>query len=73
MKRTAFLCVLAIAFSAAPSVADDHRSERAGHPLKIIAVVLHPVGVILDYAIFRPAHWLANREPVKTLTGHEEE
>lgn len=73
MKRTAFFCALAIAFSAAPSVADDHRSERAGHPLKIIAVVLHPVGVILDYAIFRPAHWLANREPVKTLTGHEEE
>jgi hypothetical protein len=73
MKRTALLCALAIAFGAAPSLADDHRSQRAGHPLKIIAVVLHPVGVILDYAIFRPAHWLAHREPFKTLTGHEEE
>ena len=73
MKRTALSCAFAIALCATPSLADDHRSDRSGHPLKVIAVVLHPVGVVLDYAIFRPAHWLANREPVKTLTGHEEE
>jgi len=73
MKPTAFICALVLASTASAASADDHRSDRAGHPLKIIGVVLHPVGVVLDYAIFRPAHWLANREPVKTLTGHEEE
>lgn len=73
MKRTAVLCALAVALAALPAVADDHRSERAGHPLKIIGTLLHPVGVLLDYAIFRPAHWLQNREPVATLTGHEVE
>ena len=73
MKRIALLCALALSLEAAPALADDHRSDRSGHPLKVIAVVLHPVGVVLDYVIFRPAHWLANREPAKTLTGHEDD
>ncbi len=73
MHRSALICAFVIAFSAAPGAADEHRSDRTGHPLEIVATVLHPIGVILDYAIFRPAHWLAHREPVKTLTGHEDE
>jgi hypothetical protein len=67
------LGVLALALAAAPVSADDHRSDRAGHPLKIVATVLHPVGVLIDYVIFRPAHWLAHREPFKTATGHDED
>ncbi|MBM4382739.1 MAG: hypothetical protein FJ091_05155 [Deltaproteobacteria bacterium] len=70
MTRIAAL-TLALAF-AAPALADDHRSDRTGHPLKIIATILHPVGVVVDYVVMRPAHWLAEKEPVKTLTGHEE-
>lgn len=73
MTRTALGFALALALAATPALAHDHRSDRAGHPLKIIAVVLHPIGVAIDYAILRPAHWLAEREPVKTLTGHEDE
>ena len=73
MKRIAALCALAVALTATPVAADEHRSDRAGHPLKVIATILHPVGVILDYVIFRPAHWLAHREPAKTLTGHDED
>ena len=52
--------------------ADDYDSTMSGHPLRIIAYVLHPVGVALDYLIFRPAHWLASHEPVKSLVGHED-
>jgi len=73
MKPTALVCALALVLSAVAASADDHRSDRTGHPLRILGAVLHPVGVVLDYVIFRPAHWLANREPVKTLTGHEED
>ncbi len=51
--------------------ADDYDPERAGHPLRIVAYVLHPVGVALDYLIFRPAHWLGSHEPLRTLFGHE--
>jgi hypothetical protein len=63
---------LALVF-ATPALADDHRSDRTGHPLKIIGTILHPIGVVVDYVVMRPAHWLAEKEPVKTLTGHEEE
>ena len=46
---------------------------RAGHPLRIIAYALHPIGVILDYAIFRPAYWIGSHEPIKTLVGQSED
>ncbi len=49
---------------------DDYDSTEAGHPLRIVAYVLHPVGVILDTLIFRPAHWLGSKEPIKTLVGN---
>jgi hypothetical protein len=73
MKRIATLCALAALLAAAPAAADEHRPDRSGHPLAIIGTVLYPVGWLIDTVIFRPAHWLANREPVKTVTGHEEE
>jgi len=71
-RLVSFFLALTLILSAATS-ADEHRSDRAGHPLEIIGTVLHPVGVILDYLIFRPAHWVSHQEPVKTLTGHEQD
>jgi hypothetical protein len=65
------LAMMAIA-SATPSRADDYDEKSAGHPLRIIAYVLHPVGVAIDYLLLRPAHWLGNREPLKTIFGHED-
>ena len=47
----------------------SYESLRAGHPLRIVAYALHPVGVILDYAIFRPAYWIGTHEPIRTLVG----
>ena len=52
---------------------DDYDSLEAGFPLRIAAYVLHPVGVILDTLIFRPAQWLGSKEPVKTLVGNTDE
>lgn len=55
---------------AAPSgAADDYDSKQAGHPVRIAAYVLHPVGVILDTLIFRPAYWLGSHEPLRTFFG----
>jgi hypothetical protein len=56
------------------AVAKDDDAERydpldAGHPLRIAAYVLHPVGVILDRLILRPAYWIGSHEPMKTLFG----
>jgi hypothetical protein len=52
--------------------ADDHDPERAGHPLRILAYAVHPIGVALDWLIVRPAHWVVEREPFRTIFGHEE-
>ena len=61
---------LAVLALAAPSgAADDYDSKQAGHPVRIAAYVLHPVGVILDTLIFRPAYWLGSHEPLRTLFG----
>lgn len=65
------LCLIAVA-SASPTRADDYDEKSSGHPLRIIAYVLHPVGVAIDYLFLRPAHWLGSREPMKTIFGHED-
>jgi hypothetical protein len=62
-----------LVFAADPSAADPYDKDRAGHPLRVLAYVVHPVGVALDYLIFRPAHWLGHHEPLRTLFGHETE
>ncbi len=49
--------------------ADRYRSQRAGNPIRIAAYELHPVGVILDTLIFKPAWSLAQYEPLRTLVG----
>lgn len=76
MSRTAkqvlaALCALALLAPAAAS-ADEYDPQRAGHPVRIIAYVLHPVGVMLDVLIFRPAHWFGSLDGVDEFFGHEE-
>lgn len=59
-----------IGMAAIPAQADDsYDAKRAGNPVRIAAYVLHPVGVMLDYLIFRPAWWVGHQEPFKTLFG----
>ena len=53
-----------------PALADPYETQKSAHPLRTLAYVLHPVGVVLDTLIFRPAHWMVSREPLKTLFGH---
>ena len=51
--------------------ANDHDARRSAHPARIAAYLLHPVGVALDWLIVRPAHWVVEREPFRTIFGHE--
>ena len=68
--RILALCFALLALSS-PALADDYEPQRAGHPMRIAAYVLHPVGVMLDLLIFRPAHWIGSHEPLATFFGHE--
>lgn len=70
---TAALALALVAGSASPSLANDYEADRAGHPLRVLAYVAHPVGVILSTLIFRPAHWLVHRhESIEGFFGHTE-
>ncbi|MDJ0868096.1 MAG: hypothetical protein QNK03_18465 [Myxococcota bacterium] len=57
---------------AAPASADDYKRRKSGHPVRIAAYVLHPIGVLFDTILLRPAHWLVTQEPFKTIFGHEQ-
>ena len=68
---SAMLCAVAM-LTASPVLADEYDEDSAGHPLRLIAYVLYPVGVAIDYLIMRPAHWLVSQEPMKTVFGHKD-
>jgi hypothetical protein len=68
----ALLVVSGLLIVAAPAFADEYDRDASGHPLRIAAYVLHPIGVIIETLIFRPAHWLASFEPIQSLFGHED-
>ena len=62
---------LALAGTPATARADEYNPQETGHVLRITAYALHPIGVILDTLIFRPAHWIVHHEPMTTLFGHD--
>lgn len=42
-----------------------------GHPFRLVAFVLHPVGVLLDYVVIRPIYYVASVAP--SLFGYTAE
>ena len=72
--RTAAAMLAAMMLSStAPASAESYIATESGHPLRVLAYVVHPIGVILDWVIFRPFYWLGSQEYVKTLVGREDE
>ena len=64
------LAILALTFGlASASHAEEYEPSNAGQPLRVAAYVIHPVGVIYDYLILRPAFWIGSQEPFRTLFG----
>jgi len=68
-------CLLPLLLSGVPAFGSDgseneYDPAEAGHPLRVVAYVLHPIGVVLDTLIFRPAHWLGSKKPLKGLVGN---
>lgn len=50
-------------FSTALPDMQDPNPGGYGHPLRPLGVVLHPIGVAMDYALVRPFYWLAGLAP----------
>ena len=69
-SAAALLALIWISSMALPARADaPYDPKRAGNPVRIAAYVVHPVGVLLDYLIFRPAWWIGQHEPFKSIFG----
>lgn len=49
----------------------EYDPREAGHPLRLAAYVLHPIGVAVDYCLMRPAYWMVQHEPLTTIFGAE--
>lgn len=58
-------------FAAQASESPKYDPREAGHPLRLAAYVLHPIGVAADYCLMRPAYWLVQHEPLATIFGVE--
>ena len=66
----ALVCVLALCFAPAAMASEaEYDPPDAGNPVRIAAYVLHPVGVVYDYLILRPAWWVGSYEPFRTMFG----
>lgn len=63
------LCVIAFGLAATSAQAGEYEPSNAGHPLRIVAYALHPVGVVYDYLLLRPAFWVGSHEPFRSLFG----
>ena len=49
----------------------QYDAQEAGHPLRLLAFLVAPIGVLADYCLMRPAFWLGQREPFRTIFGFE--
>ena len=58
--------------AANPSFAErDEYDDSQSHPLRIGAYALHPLGVVAEWLVFRPLHFLVSATPLQeTFFGH---
>ncbi len=74
MKRSiaclSLVAVLALSGSALAFPGDNY-DDSESHPLRVAAYILHPVGLGLEWALFRPLHWLASlNDTTEYIFGH---
>ena len=75
MKRVrliVFVLALFVTLGLKPAfAAPDEYDDSQSHPLRIAAYLLHPVGFIVEWAVFRPFHYLvSSSEPAEAFFGH---
>ena len=63
---------LVLGLAGAPALADEYDERHSGHPLRMAAYALYPIGFLIDRLILRPVHWLGSREPFESVFGHED-
>ncbi len=71
-KKAAIVLLAAVSISlAAPIAAHRYRSATNDHPLRLVGYALHPVGLVLEFAVMRPVHWVVSRPHLDVAFGHQ--
>ena len=73
MPRILAVIVLSLALCPASAPADSYHTREAGHPMRIAAYALHPIGYALDRLFFYPCWWVGQHEPFRTVFGVRQE
>jgi hypothetical protein len=65
------LVVVLAMYGSASAVPRDEYDDSQSHPLRIAAYLLNPVGVGLEYILFRPFHALVSaNDTTEKIFGH---
>jgi len=71
LRLIAVSVFLLICLSSLPGqVMADEYDDSQSHPLRSVAYVTHPVGIVLEWLIARPFHFLVSGAGVEYLSGH---
>ncbi|MGH7822103.1 MAG: hypothetical protein ACREQ9_20255 [Candidatus Binatia bacterium] len=71
MKRMiATLALIVVVLSGSAFAGPDEYDDSQSHPLRVAAYLAHPVGYALEWAVFRPFHWLVSRDETEEVFGH---
>ncbi len=62
--------LLASVVTVKEAAAGEYDPQQAGNPVRVVAYLLHPVGVLIDYALMRPCFYVVKREPFSTIFGY---
>ena len=54
-----------------PACAADYDRDETGNPVHIAGSVLYPAGIIYEYLLLRPGHWLGERTPFRQIFGQD--
>ncbi len=72
-RLAALIIVLLLAFGSKPSMAaPDQYDDSQSHPLRIVAYLTYPAAFLLEWAVYRPFHWLVSAtEQQEAVFGHK--
>ncbi len=64
------LVVVLILLFCSTSFAHSYCRGKTDNPLRIVAYLVHPFGMALEYAITRPIHWVVSQPDLDKVFGH---
>lgn len=72
IARSSLLALaLVVALQTTAPAASDQYDDSQSHPLRVAAYLLHPVGWLAEWLVYRPFHWMVSAsEPQEAFFGH---